>query len=104
MFGSRSNSKDEKPAAEGGFLALRVPTDRLADARDGLSRWGDATARDGGDGLIEVDLEAVFLRHLRAEADRRNVVWSNVEGADEALFSAAGRVGLRFDFPWTRPR
>jgi hypothetical protein len=28
----------------------------------------------------------------------------NVEGADESLFSATGRVGLRFDFPWKRPR
>jgi hypothetical protein len=28
----------------------------------------------------------------------------NVEGTDESLFSASGRVGLRFDFPWKRPR
>jgi len=64
--------------AEGGFLALRVPTDRVADARAGLERWTTGEAA-----LTEVDLEATFLRHLRAEAARRNVVWSNVEGADD---------------------
>ena len=30
-----------------------------------------------------MDLEATFLRHLRAEAERRKVVWSNVEAADD---------------------
>lgn len=67
-------------AAEGGFLALRVPTDRVSDARGGLSRW-----TSGDHPLVEVDLEASFLRHLRAEADRRNVVWSNVESADDRI-------------------
>ncbi len=64
--------------AEGGFLALRVPTDRIADARAGLERW-----TTGDDALVEVDLEAAFLRYLRAEAERRKVVWSNVEAADD---------------------
>ena len=64
--------------AEGGFLALRVPTDRVTDARAGLERW-----TTGDDPLVQVDLEATFLRHLRAEAERRKVVWSNVEAADD---------------------
>jgi hypothetical protein len=63
--------------AEGGFLALRVPTDRVADARNGLQHWV------GHEGLVEVDLEALFLEHLRAEATRRNVVWTNVARADD---------------------
>jgi serine/threonine protein kinase len=64
--------------AEGGFLALRIPTDRLVDARAGLGRW-----TTGDNALVEMDLEATFLQHLRFEAERRKVVWSNVESADD---------------------
>jgi serine/threonine protein kinase len=69
--------------AEGGFLALRVPTDRVVDAREGLSRWVHKDGQQDDDCLVEVDLEATFLTHLRAEAERRKVVWSNVPGADD---------------------
>jgi hypothetical protein len=64
--------------SQGGFLALRVPTDRVADARAGLERW-----TTGDDPIVQIDLEATFLGHLRAEAERRRVVWSNIESADD---------------------
>jgi serine/threonine protein kinase len=62
----------------GGFLALRVPTDRLPDARRGLARY-----QSGPSAMEFVDLEGTFLRHLRAEADRRRIDWANLEGADD---------------------
>ena len=64
--------------AEGGFVVLRVPTDRLADARRGLARF-----QSGPTPMVHVDLEALFLRHLRATAERRRIAWSNLEAADE---------------------
>jgi hypothetical protein len=72
-------------AAEGGFLALRVPTDRVADARDQLSRWVRGDHTPDGSGLVVVDLEAAFLHHLRAEADRHEIEWSTVQGADDPV-------------------
>lgn len=74
--------------AEGGFLALRVPTDRLAQAQRGLARYsnGQGSNGQGSSGpppMVHVDLEAVFLRHLRADAERRGVLWTNLEGADD---------------------
>lgn len=65
-------------AAKGGFLALRVPTDRLHDARRSLSRW-----TSGEQALVEVDLEAAFLRHLRSSAEARRVRWEVVTAADD---------------------
>lgn len=67
--------------AEGGYLALRVPTDRLAVAQQSLTRWTERHV--GGDTMPSLNLEAMMLRHLRAEAERRGVVWSNVPAADD---------------------
>jgi serine/threonine protein kinase len=63
---------------EGGFLALRVPTDRLAQAQRGLARF-----QTGHPPMVSIDLEAAFLRHLRATAEQRGVAWANLEGADD---------------------
>lgn len=65
-------------AAEGGFLALRVPTDRIAQAKAQLARF-----TTGPGALVEVDLEATFLRHLRAAADAHRVRWEVVTAADD---------------------
>lgn len=62
----------------GGFLALRVPTDRLADAQRDLARY-----QTGVPPMTFVDLEATFLRHLRATAEQRRIAWANLEGADD---------------------
>ncbi len=68
----------DRSLSEGGFLALRVPTDRLAQAQRGLARF-----QTGHPPMVSIDLEAAFLRHLRATADQRNVAWTNLEGADD---------------------
>ncbi|MGY6502464.1 MAG: BREX system serine/threonine kinase PglW [Acidimicrobiales bacterium] len=68
----------DRSLAEGGFLALRVPTDRLAQAQRGLARF-----QTGHPPMVSIDLEATFLRHLRAESDKRKVAWANLEGADD---------------------
>lgn len=69
----------DRSLAEGGFLALRVPTDRLAQAQRGLARF-----QSGYPPMTSLDLEASFLRHLKATAEQRNVAWMNLEGADDA--------------------
>jgi len=68
----------DRSLVEGGFLSLRVPTDRLAQAQRGLARF-----QSGHPPMASVDLEATFLRHLRATADERGVAWANLEGADD---------------------
>lgn len=68
----------ERSLVNGGFLALRVPTDRLVDAQRGLARF-----QTGEPPLTVVDLEATFLRHLRANAEGRKIAWGNLEGADD---------------------
>jgi serine/threonine protein kinase len=80
----------EASSADGGFLALRVPTDRIADARAGLRPW--VNRAEGG--LVEVDLEATFLRHLRAAAADVGATWSTVEGADDPARSDWSRLSL----------
>jgi serine/threonine protein kinase len=62
----------------GGFLALRVPTNRLADARRGLARF-----QSGPHPMASMNLETTFLQHLRASAEERRIAWSNLEGADD---------------------
>ncbi len=63
---------------DGGFVALRGPTDRLGDIRRNLAHFGGAPHH-----VQSIDLEARFLHHLRAEATRRNVTWERVLDADE---------------------
>lgn len=65
-------------ATEGGFLALRVPTDRMGQAKAQLTRFST-----GHNAVVEVDLEATFLRHLRAAADAHRVRWELVAAADD---------------------
>ena len=67
--------------AEGGFLALRVPTDRLAQAQRGLARYENPAGAQPA--MTHVDLEATFLAHLRSNAQQRGVAWANLEGADD---------------------
>lgn len=67
----------ERSLRHGGFLALRVPTDRLADARRGLARFQTGTPP-----MEHVDLEAQFLQQLRNVAEQRRIAWANLEGAD----------------------
>lgn len=69
----------DRSLAEGGFLALRVPTDRLAQAQRGLARF-----QTGHPPMVSMDLETAFLRHLKTTADQRNVAWTNLEGADDS--------------------
>jgi len=68
----------DRSLEEGGFLALRVPTDRLAQAQRGLARF-----QTGHPPMVNIDLEATFLRHLKATAEQRKVAWTNLEGADD---------------------
>jgi serine/threonine protein kinase len=63
---------------EGGFLALRAPTDRLAGVQQGLARFQTGTPP-----MTYIDLEARFLHNLRAAAADKNVKWTNLELADD---------------------
>lgn len=63
---------------QGGFLALRVPIDQLQNARRSLARFQSDTPS-----MTYVDLEAVFLAHLRRIAEQRGIAWRNLEGADD---------------------
>ncbi len=62
---------------DGGFLALRVGTDRLAGAQAELARF-----QNPPNNMVNIDLERRFLVHLRAQAEARNVAWPNVIAAD----------------------
>jgi serine/threonine protein kinase len=73
----------ERSLDEGGFLALRVPTDRLAQAQRGLLRFENPARQGGQATMTSIDLEATFLRNLRAAAQERGVAWANLEGADD---------------------
>ncbi len=73
----------ERSLDEGGFLALRVPTDRLAQAQRGLLRFENPARQGGRATMTSIDLEATFLRNLRAAAQERGVAWANLEGADD---------------------
>jgi hypothetical protein len=84
----RVEERLDRSLAEGGFLALRVPTDRLAQAQRGLVRFAHTNGQApqpaaSGPPMVNVDLEAIFLRHLRSIADQRGVTWANLEGADD---------------------
>ena len=68
----------DRSRIEGGFLALRVPTHQLSQAQRGLARFQTAHPP-----MVNIDLEAAFLRHLRATAEQRGVAWANLEGADD---------------------
>lgn len=68
----------ERSLVDGGFLALRAPTDRLVDAQRGLARF-----QTGQPPITVIDLEATFLHHLRAIAEGRGIAWANLEGADD---------------------
>jgi serine/threonine protein kinase len=68
----------ERSLVDGGFLALRAPTDRLVGVQKGLERF-----RTGEPPITSIDLEATFLRHLRAIAQARKIAWANLEGADD---------------------
>lgn len=68
----------ERSRRNGGFLTLRVPTDRLVQAKQGLSRFTNSEPP-----MESIDLEAVFLRSLRQAAEARRVKWSNLEAADD---------------------
>jgi serine/threonine protein kinase/transcriptional regulator with XRE-family HTH domain len=74
----RIDERLEHSLSDGGFLALRVPTDRLVDAQRGLARF-----QTGVPPISFVDLEATFLRHLRVSAEGRKIDWANLEGADD---------------------
>ncbi len=73
----------DRSLAEGGFLALRVPTNQLAQAQRELARFQNEQRHHGAPAMVSIDLEAAFLRHLRAIADQRGVHWANLEGADD---------------------
>ncbi|MEI2825766.1 MAG: hypothetical protein V9F04_04740, partial [Dermatophilaceae bacterium] len=62
----------------GGFLALRVPKNRLTSAQRGLARF-----QTGENGLTTINLEATFMAALHAEAQRRGVNWDNLVAADD---------------------
>lgn len=63
---------------DGGFLALRAPTNELVAVQRQLARFQTTSP-----GVTPVDLESRFLQHLRAAADRNEVPWSSVEAADD---------------------
>lgn len=65
----------------GGLLVLRVPADRLRHARRELARFQTDPAA-----VEVVNLEALFLTNLRAQASARNMPaasWPKVEAADD---------------------
>lgn len=68
----------ERSRRNGGFVAIRVPTDRAVHARRNLARYADGDAA-----FTTVDLEATFLSHLRSLAESKRIVWSRIEDADD---------------------
>ncbi|MGI8984051.1 MAG: BREX system serine/threonine kinase PglW [Acidimicrobiales bacterium] len=80
----------ERSADHGGFLVLRVPTGNRLEFRRELARF--AGERHG---MVTVDLEAVFLDELRAEAASKRVGWERLASADVAEAGTLDHTNLR---------
>lgn len=68
----------ERSRETGAWLVLRAPTDRLVDVQRNLARF-----QSGQPPMASINLDEVFLSHLRAVAERRRVDWSKLERADD---------------------
>lgn len=80
----------ERSLDHGGFLVLRVPTNRRIELARELARFTGGPHR-----VVPVDLEAAFLEELRAEAASRRVGWERLASADLALPGTTDYTNLR---------
>jgi serine/threonine protein kinase len=80
----------ERSLDHGGFLALRVPTNKHHELRRELARF-----TGGPHHVVPVDLEAVFLDELRAEAAAKRVSWEKLTSADVAAAGTTDHTNLR---------
>ena len=80
----------ERSVDHGGFLVLRAPTNRRVELRKQLARF-----TSGPHAMVTVDLEAVFLDELRAEAASKRVRWERLASADVAAPGTTDHTNLR---------
>lgn len=80
----------ERSLQHGGFLTLRVPTNRRLELRRELARF-TGTPHD----VVSLDLERWFLEELRADAAAKSVSWERLVSADVADPGSKDQTNLR---------
>lgn len=80
----------ERSLDHGGFLVLRVPTNKGVELRRELARFTDDRHR-----VVPVDLEALFLDELRKEAASKRIAWERLTSADCAAEGTLDYTNLR---------